>query len=181
MIGFLSMAGGRRLKALQALCEKGVIDADYKVPCVIDESSEAAELSLAENVMRVAMGAADEFEAFAGLIAAGASEDEVAARFGTTVGHIRKRMKLAAVAPEILDRYRDGTITLETLMAFTLTDSHDRQREVFAAIEPNLRYGGSPVHLGAPPPDRGAGVRPIQASALRRRRGLRGGRWHADP
>ena len=144
---FLVHAGGRRLKALQALCEKGVIDADYKIPCVIDEGGEAAELSLAENVMRVAMGAADEFEAFAGLIAAGAGEDEVAARFGTTVGHIRKRMKLAAVAPEILDRYRDGTITLETLMAFTLTDSHDRQREVFAAIEPNIRYGGSPVHL----------------------------------
>ena len=144
---FLVHAGGRRLKALQALREKGVIDADYKVPCVIDEGGEAAEFSLAENVMRIAMGAADEFEAFAGLIAAGAGEDEVAARFGTTVGHIRKRMKLAAVAPEILDRYRDGTITLETLMAFTLTDSHDRQREVFAAIEPNLRYGGSPVHL----------------------------------
>ncbi len=144
---FLVHAGGRRLKALQALCEKGVIDADYKVPCLIDEGGEAAELSLAENVMRVAMGAADEFEAFAGLIAAGAGEDEVAARFGTTVGHIRKRMKLAAIAPEILDRYRDGTIALETLMAFTLTDSHDRQREVFAAIEPNLRYGGSPVHL----------------------------------
>ena len=140
-------AGGRRLKALQALCEKGVIDAAYKVPCVIDDAEEAAELSLAENVVRAGMHPADEFEAFATLIAEGASEEEVAGRFGTTLTHIRKRMKLALVAPEILDRYRDGTITLETLMAFTLTDSHDRQREVFAAIEPNLRYGGSPVHL----------------------------------
>ena len=140
-------AGGRRLKALQALCEKGVIDAAYKVPCVIDDAEEAAELSLAENVVRAGMHPADEFEAFAALIAEGASEEEVAGRFGTTLTHIRKRMKLALVAPEILERYRDETITLETLMAFTLSGSHDRQREVFAAIEPNLRYGGSPAHL----------------------------------
>ena len=144
---FLVHAGGRRLKALQALCEKGVIDAAYKVPCVIDDAADAAELSLAENVVRAAMHPADEFEAFAALIAEGATEEEVAGRFGTTVTHIRKRMKLALVAPEILERYRDETITLETLMAFTLSASHDRQREVFAAIEPNLRYGGSPVHL----------------------------------
>ena len=144
---FLVHAGGRRLKALQTLCEKGVIDAAYKVPCVIDDAEDAAELSLAENVVRAAMHPADEFEAFAVLIAEGASEEEVAGRFGTTVNHIRKRMKLALVAPEILERYRDETITLETLMAFTLSGCHDRQREVFAAIEPNLRYGGSPVHL----------------------------------
>ena len=144
---FLVHAGGRRLKALQTLCEKGVIDAAYKVPCVIDDAEDAAELSLAENVVRAAMHPADEFEAFAALIAEGAGEEEVAGRFGTTLTHIRKRMKLALVAPEILERYRDETITLETLMAFTLSGSHERQREVFAAIEPNLRYGGSPAHL----------------------------------
>ena len=144
---FLVHAGGRRLKALQTLCEKGVIDAAYKVPCVIDDAADAAELSLAENVVRAGMHPADEFEAFAALIAEGASEEEVAGRFGTTLTHIRKRMKLALVAPEILERYRDETISLETLMAFTLSGSHDRQREVFAAIEPNLRYGGSPAHL----------------------------------
>ena len=144
---FFVHAGGRRLKALQALCAKGVIDAAYKVPCVIDDTDDAAEISLAENVVRAAMHPADEFEAFAALIGEGATEEEVAGRFGITVTHIRKRMKLALVAPEILDRYRNETITLETLMAFTLTDSHNRQREVFAAIEPNLGYGGSPAHL----------------------------------
>ena len=144
---FLVHAGSRRLKALQTLCEKGVIDAAYKVPCVIDDAEDAAELSLAENVVRAGMHPADEFEAFAALIADGATEVEVAGRFGTTITHIRKRMKLALVAPEILERYRDETITLETLMAFTLSGSHERQREVFAAIEPNLRYGGSPAHL----------------------------------
>ena len=140
---FLVHSGGRRLKALQTLASKGAVSPNVLVPCLVDDQEAAFEASLAENVVRAAMHPADEFEAFAGLIDGGSGEEDVARRFGVTVTHVRKRMKLAAIAPELVDHYRSGTITLDTLMAFTLTNCHERQREVFAMIEPTLRHNGS--------------------------------------
>ncbi|MBB4000164.1 ParB/RepB/Spo0J family partition protein [Aureimonas pseudogalii] len=133
---FYVYAGGRRLTALQDLATEGAIEADAKIGCVVKDAKDAAELSLVENVMRAAMHPADEFEAFAALIEQGRTEDEVAERFGVTILHVRKRMKLAAVAPQILALYREGRITQEALMAFTLSDSHERQMEVWTKAEP---------------------------------------------
>ena len=53
-------AGGRRLKALQELAAEGVIAADFKVPCLIEQPDEALETSLMENTIRAAMHPADE-------------------------------------------------------------------------------------------------------------------------
>ena len=64
-------AGGRRLKALQELAAEGVIPADYKVPCLVEEPEAALETSLMENTVRSAMHPADEFVAMAALIDAG--------------------------------------------------------------------------------------------------------------
>ena len=140
---YLVHSGGRRLKALQVLASKGAVSPSVLVPCLVDDQKAAFEASLAENVVRAAMHPADEFEAFASLIDGGTSEEDIARRFGVTVKHVRKRMKLAAIAPELIEHYRSGTITLDTLIAFTLTDCHDRQREVFALIEAILGYSGS--------------------------------------
>jgi ParB-like chromosome segregation protein Spo0J len=48
-------AGGRRFRILQKLSAEGVIDADYKVPCKIEQPEDAIESSLAENTIRAAM------------------------------------------------------------------------------------------------------------------------------
>src|SRR3546814_10479616 len=55
------IAGGRRLAALKALQAEGKLPADCLVPCFIRTES-AAELSLAENIVRQAMHPADQFE-----------------------------------------------------------------------------------------------------------------------
>ena len=48
-------AGGRRLKALQELAAEGVIPADFKVPCLVEEPEAAIETSLMENRIRAAL------------------------------------------------------------------------------------------------------------------------------
>jgi len=48
-------AGGRRLGILQQLAAEGVIDADFKVPCLVEQPEHAHETSLMENTMRAAM------------------------------------------------------------------------------------------------------------------------------
>ena len=71
-------AGGRRLAALKQLAKQGVIPKDHPIPCNVVAVEQGVEISLAENVQRVAMDAIDEVEAYAALVAEGATPEEVA-------------------------------------------------------------------------------------------------------
>lgn len=128
-------AGGRRLRILQKLAAEGVIDADYKVPCKIEQPEDAVETSLAENTIRAAMHPADEFVAMASLIDGGATIEDVARRFGSSERHVRQRLRLGKLAPELLDAYRAGAIGLEAVTAFTLGADHAAQRAVWDQLK----------------------------------------------
>lgn len=131
---FHVIAGGRRLEALRSLRDEGNLPDSFAVPCQVVAEDRAPELSLAENVVRVAMHPADEFEAFAALVESGLTTAEVAARFGATEKHVLKRIRLARVAPELVAEYRAGGIDLECLMAFTVTNDRARQLDVFHSL-----------------------------------------------
>ncbi len=133
--GYLIDAGGRRLKALQQLADEGAIAKNHPVPCLIEDECEATLTSTTENMARAAMHPADEFDAFARMIDEGRSEEEIARRFGVSEDLVRRRLKLARIAPEILEAFREGQINLECVMAFTLTDHHDRQMTVWGAVK----------------------------------------------
>ena len=79
---FAVVAGGRRLAALKALAEDGTLDANHPVPCKIAANGNAGELSLAENVIRIAMHPADQVVAFSQLARSGITAAAIAARFG---------------------------------------------------------------------------------------------------
>ena len=76
--GYRVIAGSRRLEALRALQDEGKLPGDHAVPCQVVSDDHAAELSLAENTVRLAMHPADEFEAFARLIDGGDSVEHIA-------------------------------------------------------------------------------------------------------
>jgi ParB family chromosome partitioning protein len=59
----------------------------------------------------------------------------VAVRFGVEESLVLKRMKLARVAPQLLDEYRSEGMTLECLMAYTITDDHRRQLKVLKLLQ----------------------------------------------
>ena len=132
---FMVDAGGRRLKALQTLAEEGAIPKNHPVACLIEDETSATITSTLENVQRAAMHPADEFEAFATMIEEGRSEEDVATKFGVSAAKVRRRLKLARVAPEIFEAFRAGDIDLECVMAFTLTDHHDRQITVWNSVK----------------------------------------------
>ena len=97
------VAGGRRLKTMQALVEDGALDADHPVPCLVKpEGIAPAEISLAENVVRVAMHPADQVVAFTKLAEAGQSVSTIAARFAGMpaglAGYIRDRLRRRTAA-----------------------------------------------------------------------------------
>jgi ParB family chromosome partitioning protein len=129
---FEVIAGGRRHLAHKLLAKQGKIAADYGVRCdVLDPNTNAHEISLAENEMRQAMHPADQFDAFKKLADEGMGEDTIAARFGVTPAVVKQRLKLAVVSPKLLAIYRKGEMTLEQVMAFTLTDKHKQQEQVW--------------------------------------------------
>jgi len=134
------VAGGRRWRALRRLIEQGRIEPDYPVPCMVVSQERAVQISLSENSGREAMHPADEFEAFRQLIDAGQSIEDVAARFGVTPLVVQRRLKLANVSPNFIALYRDGELTLEHLMAFAVTDDHQRQREAWDGLKSYERH-----------------------------------------
>ena len=131
---FAVVAGGRRLAALKALAENGTLHADHPVPCKIAPNGNAGELSLAENVVRIAMHPADQVVAFAALAGSGVTVAAIAARFGVSERTVEQRLRLGNAAPELLDAYREDAIDLETLKAFSVTTDHDRQRAVWEQV-----------------------------------------------
>ncbi len=128
-------AGGRRLKALKQLASDGIIPNDHPVSCLVEDQQNATVTSATENLQRAAMHPADQFEAFAQMIAEGRKEDNIALKFGVSVDLVRRRLKLARIAPELIEQFRAGEMTLECVMAFTLTDDHDRQMTVWNAVK----------------------------------------------
>lgn len=132
---FHVIAGGRRLEAIHSLQSEGMLPADFAVPCQVVTEEYALEMSLAENTIRLAMHPADQFEAFAELIDNGHTAANVAQRFGIEESLVHKRMKLARVAPKLLQEYRNEALTLECLIAFTITDDHRRQLKVYKSLQ----------------------------------------------
>ncbi len=128
------VAGGRRLKAMQALVEDEALDADHPVPCLVKSEVEPAELSLAENVIRVPMHPADQMVAFTKLADAGQSVSAIAARFGASERIVEQRLRLGNAAPELLDAYRADEIDLEVLKAFSVTVDRERQMAVWEQV-----------------------------------------------
>lgn len=64
----------------------------------------------------------------------GQSEEEIAATFFVAVSVVKQRLKLAAVSPRLLDIYAEDGLTLDQLMAFTVSDDHERQEQVFDSL-----------------------------------------------
>ena len=131
------VAGGRRLKVLQKLAAEGALPAGFKVPCLVEEPEAALETSLIENTIRSAMHPADEFVAMASLIDAGEAIEAIAVRFGVSERHVRQRLRLGKLAPELLDAYRAGEIGLEVVTAFTLGADHAAQLAVWRQVKAN--------------------------------------------
>lgn len=129
---FAVVGGERRRKALAALIKEKKLAKTHAVPCLVRDREEAIALSLAENVQREAMHPADQFEAFAALIAQGKTAEDVAARYGVTPAVVTRRLKLAAVSPAILAAFRADDLTLEAVMGFTVSEDHAEQERVLA-------------------------------------------------
>jgi ParB family transcriptional regulator, chromosome partitioning protein len=132
---FTVEAGGRRLRAMNALVADGKLDATHEVAClVIGGGAIAQEASLAENFHRLAMNPADECLAFQQLIEQGADAEGIARRFGLTVRFVEGRLRLAGLAPVVFEALGASEITLDLAKAYGATPDRERQAFVFEQV-----------------------------------------------
>jgi ParB family chromosome partitioning protein len=127
-------AGGRRFRALELLVKQKRMNKTQPVPCVVRTDGLAEEDSLAENVQREALHPLDQFRAFQTLREKGLSEEDIAARIFVNPTIVKQRLKLAALSEKLLDIYAEDRMTLEQLMAFTVTNDHARQERVWEQL-----------------------------------------------
>jgi len=128
-------AGGRRYRALELLVKDKRLARTAPVPCIVREDGIAEEDSLAENTQREALHPVDQFRAFKALIDKGLTEEDIAARFFVTPAIVKQRLRLAAVSDKLIDLYIAEEMSLEQLMAFTLTADHARQEQVWESLQ----------------------------------------------
>lgn len=131
-------AGGRRYRALELLVKQKRLAKTAPVPCVISEADADIlidEVSLAENIERAPLHPLDQFRAFQALRNKAISEEAIAAAFFVDAKVVKQRLRLAAVSPVLLDVYAEDGMTLEQLMAFTVSEDHARQEQVWDTIK----------------------------------------------
>jgi len=128
-------AGGRRFRALELLVKQKRLAKTAPVPCVIRTDGIAEEDSLAENIQRAPLHPLDQFRAFLTLREKGQSEEEIAAAFFVAVGVVKQRLRLASVSPKLLEVYADDGMTLDQLMAFTVSGDWERQEQVWERLQ----------------------------------------------
>lgn len=133
----VTIGEGRRLAQCLRASRKHIRKTE-PVRCVIDTLNDPSEISLDENVSRTDMHPADQFEAFRDLgERKGWGPEEIGARFGVSPNVVRQRLRLGAVSPRLLDIYREDGLTLDQLMAFGVTEDHDRQQQVYEQLSFN--------------------------------------------
>ncbi|HUD31876.1 MAG TPA: ParB/RepB/Spo0J family partition protein, partial [Variovorax sp.] len=133
------VAGGRRLRAMALLVQRGAWAASQPVECRLFDEVQALEVSIAENSGREAMHPADQMAAFRRLIEGGASVAQVAGRFGVSALTVERRLRLSRLAPRFLDLYRADQIAPEQLMALALVDDPAAQEAAWDGLAPYER------------------------------------------
>lgn len=127
-------AGGRRYRALELLVKQKRMSKSQAVPCVVREGGIAEDDSVAENDERVGLHPLDQFRAFQILRDLGMSEEDIAARHFVKPAIVKQRLRLASVSPKLHEVYAEDGMTLEQLMAFSVTADHARQEQVWENV-----------------------------------------------
>lgn len=128
-------AGGRRFRALELLVNQKKLAKTEPVPCIVSKATTSEEEdSLAENVQRQSLHPLDQFRAFQTLRDQDLSEEEIAARFFVGAATVKQRLRLASVSPKLLELYANDEIKLDQVMAFSISDDHARQEQVWESV-----------------------------------------------
>ncbi len=117
---------------------------DYPVEVLVVSKAMARVVSMMENSQREQMHPADQIMAFRDLLADGQTPAQIGDLLGFSTRHVQRCLRLATMAPVLLDALADDQITLDQLQALSATDDHQRQCDVW---ENAYGWAAAPQHL----------------------------------
>ncbi|EIY2766392.1 ParB/RepB/Spo0J family partition protein [Escherichia coli] len=136
-------AGGRRLAALNMLAERNILPADWPVRVKIIPQELATAASMTENGHRRDMHPAEQIAGFRAMAQEGKTPAQIGDLLGYSPRHVQRMLKLADLAPVILDALAEDRITTEHCQALALENDTARQVQVFEAACQS-GWGGKP-------------------------------------
>ncbi|BBB10635.1 ParB/RepB/Spo0J family partition protein [Sphingopyxis sp. EG6] len=139
-------AGGRRFRALERLVKQKRLAKDAPIPCVVKPANDvvlAEEDSYAENTFREPLHPLDQFTGMQAMVDKGQDIESIAAHFNVTPAVVNQRLRLAKVSPKLHEIYAGDGMTLEQLMAFSVSDDHERQEQVWELLAHSYNRSGA--------------------------------------
>ncbi|WP_242128119.1 ParB/RepB/Spo0J family partition protein [Sphingobium sp. Sx8-8] len=130
-------AGGRRFRALELLVKQKRLAKNAPIPCVVKAANDtvsAEEDSFAENTFREQLHPLDQFRAMQAMVDKGEGIESIAAHFLVTPAVVNQRLRLAKVSPKLHEVYAEDGMTLEQLIAFSVSDDHAHQEQVWELL-----------------------------------------------
>lgn len=131
--GTIGIVGGEgRRRGTGILVQRGVLDADTPfIPVKVLPVEMAVAASMIENGRRKSMHPAEQIIGFRTLEQEGKTASQIGALLGYHPRHVQRCLKLANLAPSLLDSLARDEMTLEQCEALTLADTHERQEQVW--------------------------------------------------
>lgn len=131
--GTIGIVGGEgRRRGTEILVMRGVLDADTPfLPVKVLPVEMAVAASMIENGRRKNMHPAEQIIGFRTLVQEGKTASQIGALMGYHPRHVLRCLKLANLAPSLLDALARDNISLEQCEVLTLADTHERQEQVW--------------------------------------------------
>ncbi|HFK7150743.1 TPA: ParB/RepB/Spo0J family partition protein, partial [Escherichia coli] len=125
------------------LAERGIIPADWPVRVKVIPQELATAASMTENGHRRDMHPAEQIAGFRAMAQEGKTPAQIGDLLGYSPRHVQRMLKLADLAPVILDALAEDRITTEHCQALALENDTARQVQVFEAACQS-GWGGKP-------------------------------------
>ena len=138
-------AGGRRLTALNLLAQEGRLDDGHTVMVKLVSDEIAALASVAENEQRAAMHPAEQIAGFRTLAEQGKTPAQIGDALGFGFRHVQRMLKLANLAPSLMEKLAQDELTVEQCQALCLEDDQARQVDVYESVKAS--WSNAPAHL----------------------------------
>jgi ParB/RepB/Spo0J family partition protein len=121
----LIVAGHRRHAAVALLVESGEVGADFGIPVVVRQMTEAERQAamVVENLQRTDLNPVEEARGFQRLVDLGLTQTEVANRIGRNKSHISRRLGLLRLPIEAQDAIGAGKVDLDVAAKLIQLDS----------------------------------------------------------
>ncbi|MHA3387255.1 ParB/RepB/Spo0J family partition protein [Yersinia enterocolitica] len=137
--GNYGVAGGeRRHLAFELLLSEsrstpaGLVTADYPIDVKVFDKNMARLISYTENGKREDMHPADQVTAFRDMASEGRTPVQIGSLLGYSTKHVQKCLRLASMAPMLLEALAKDEINLDQLQALSASEDHERQSTVWS-------------------------------------------------